>query len=277
MSDERAMVLREAGEIQPAQQMRRASDVAGVCREIVKRTVKRVGNKDYVCVEGWQSIATAHGCVASVELVEAVDGGVRAVASLKRASDGAELARAEGFVGDDEKTWASRPLYARRAMAQTRAISRVCRSAFAHVVVLIDNNLSTTPAEEMDGIEEHSAPAPVQRQPRAPRTVDAEIIRDDLSDAGRETPQGDGTEVWRGVLCEVKTKEGVSAKGRPWKVYMVRTDSEQRCSTFDEELGEQIKDSSELETPLDLMVRPGRKAGEFDLVKFQPHHSKEAA
>jgi hypothetical protein len=34
-------------------------------------------------------------------------------------------------------------------MAQTRAISRVCRSAFAHVVVLIDKELSTTPAEEV--------------------------------------------------------------------------------------------------------------------------------
>jgi hypothetical protein len=34
-------------------------------------------------------------------------------------------------------------------MVQTRAISRACRSAFAHVVVLIDGNLSTTPAEEV--------------------------------------------------------------------------------------------------------------------------------
>jgi hypothetical protein len=34
-------------------------------------------------------------------------------------------------------------------MAQTRAISRVCRSAFAFVVVLIDSDLSTTPAEEI--------------------------------------------------------------------------------------------------------------------------------
>jgi hypothetical protein len=40
--------------------------------------------------------------------------------------------------------------YAIRAMAQTRGISRVCRSAFAHVVVLIDAELSTTPAEEAE-------------------------------------------------------------------------------------------------------------------------------
>jgi hypothetical protein len=65
-------------------------------------------------------------------------------------SDGAVIATAEGFVGDDEKTWVSRPEYARRAMAQTRAISRVCRSAFAFVVTLIDSKMSTTPYEEAD-------------------------------------------------------------------------------------------------------------------------------
>ena len=39
-------------------------------------------------------------------------------------------------------------------MAQTRAISRVCRSAFAHCVVLIDAELSTTPAEEAEDASE---------------------------------------------------------------------------------------------------------------------------
>jgi hypothetical protein len=42
-----------------------------------------------------------------------------------------------------------RPDYAIRAMAQTRAISRACRSAFAHVVVMMNAGLETTPAEEM--------------------------------------------------------------------------------------------------------------------------------
>src|SRR3546814_8677098 len=34
-------------------------------------------------------------------------------------------------------------------MAQTRAISRACRSAFAHVVVMMKAGLETTPAEEI--------------------------------------------------------------------------------------------------------------------------------
>src|SRR3546814_17286822 len=86
-------------------------------------------------------------------------------------SDGQVIAVAEGFVGEDEPTWfggtkkawkwgerrgekifydkemPKRADYAIRAMAQTRAISRACRSAFAHVVVMNDADIATTPAE----------------------------------------------------------------------------------------------------------------------------------
>lgn len=144
----------------PAALMVRATDVAGVCGEIVKRTAQQIQGRKYVRVEGWQSIAAAYGCVASSKNVQKVEGGVRATGELHRISDGALIATAEGFVGEDEPTWyggvnsygktlPKRPDYAIQAMAQTRAISRVCRSAFAFVVVMIDSNLSTTPAEEM--------------------------------------------------------------------------------------------------------------------------------
>lgn len=128
--------------------MRRASDVAGVCREIVMRTAMELQGKKYVKVEGWQSMATAFGCSPSIKEVVEEERGIRAVAELKR-HDGTVLASAEGYCGLDEPRWANQPLYARRGMAQTRAISRVCRSVFAFVVVLIDENLSTTPAEEI--------------------------------------------------------------------------------------------------------------------------------
>jgi len=128
---------------------RQSTDVAGACREIVKATAQRIGNRDYVKVEGWQAIAVAHGCVASAKGVEKVEGGFRCIGQVRKMENGQVISEAEGFVGDDEKTWASRPEYARRAMCQTRAISRACRSAFAHIVVLIDRNLSTTPAEEV--------------------------------------------------------------------------------------------------------------------------------
>lgn len=152
----------------PGALMNQATDVAGVCAEIVKRTAQMIQGRKYVKVEGWQSIAAAYGCVASSKNVHKVEGGVKATGELHRVSDGALIATAEGFVGEDEPTWyggvnqygkilPKRADYAIQAMAQTRAISRVCRSAFAFVVVMIDGNLSTTPAEEM--VYDHDAKA----------------------------------------------------------------------------------------------------------------------
>jgi hypothetical protein len=131
--------------------MRQATDVAGVCRAIVMETAQQIGkgDKKYVRVEGWQSIAVAHGCVASARDVERLEDGYRCIGEVKRMDNGQVISSAEGFLGDDEPMWASRPTYAKRAMCQTRAISRACRSAFAHIVVLIDKSLSTTPAEEV--------------------------------------------------------------------------------------------------------------------------------
>lgn len=163
-----------------ANNYRMATDVAGVCREIVTKTAQQIQGRKYVRVEGWQAIATAHGCVASARDVEKVPGGWRAIGEVRRMDTGMVIAVAEGFVGEDEPVWAGgtvmaygkektypkRPEYACRAMAQTRAISRVCRSAFAHVVVLIDAELSTTPAEEVpyDGFDEKPAAPPPKRE-----------------------------------------------------------------------------------------------------------------
>jgi hypothetical protein len=160
--------------------MRTATDVAGVCRDIVTKTAMNIKGKKYVKVEGWQSIAAAYGCLASSRDVEVVDGGVRAIGEVRRMSDGAVLATAEGFVGDDEEMWASRPMFARRAMAQTRATSRACRSAFAFVVVMIDANLSTTPAEEMEGIVEQSVPPPVVVKAQLSARTTTEAVREKL-------------------------------------------------------------------------------------------------
>ena len=143
---------------------RMSTDAATMCKGIVLASAQNIQGKKYVKVEGWQAIAIAHGCTASARDVEKTDTGIRAIGEVRRMSDGALISQAEGFVGDDEKTWSVRPEYARRAMAQTRAISRACRSAFAHVVVMMNAGLSTTPAEEVpqEGFTDH---APEQGKP----------------------------------------------------------------------------------------------------------------
>jgi hypothetical protein len=151
--------------------LRQATDVAHVCREIVLQTVIEIAGRRYVQVEGWIALAVVHGCIASIKLVEDTPSGVRAVAVLKRQSDGAELSSAEGFVGRDEPDWyggtvtrldkkartptmktytlEKRPDHAIRSMAQTRAIARTLCNGFRHVILLIDAGLATVPAEEI--------------------------------------------------------------------------------------------------------------------------------
>jgi hypothetical protein len=196
-------------------QMRQATDVAGVCAEIVKKTAITIQGKKYVKVEGWMAIATAYGCIAGACNVQTPIGGVSALGELRKISDGTLIATAEGFVGEDEAMWfggekevkdkpsptgwtkrtlPGRPMYAIRAMAQTRAISRVCRSAFAHVVVLIDSNLSTTPAEEIppEGFYDYTQPSDqeiTERQEQreaAAATISEDPVNAELQAASRK-------------------------------------------------------------------------------------------
>jgi len=141
------------------QAYRASTEAAEICKDIVLATAVTIQRRQYVPVEGWQAIAIAHGCAAASRGVERVEGGIRAIGEVHRMSDGQLIATAEGFVGEDEPVWfggqidnksyPKRAEYAIRAMAQTRAISRACRSAFAHVVVMMNKGLATTPAEEV--------------------------------------------------------------------------------------------------------------------------------
>jgi hypothetical protein len=165
----------------PADLYRTSTDAAGLCKDIVAKTARSIQGRKYVQVEGWQAIALAHGCTASAGAVERVETGFRAIAKITRMRDGLVIATAEGFVGDDEKTWASRPEYARRAMAQTRAISRACRSAFAHVVVMMNAGLETTPAEEIPDEPRDVTPPPQ-------RSVKPQVAAVDTTEVGLGEP-----------------------------------------------------------------------------------------
>jgi hypothetical protein len=169
---------------------RASTDAASLCRDIVIATATTIQGRKYVNVEGWQAIAIAHGCAAGARDVEKIDGGVRAIGEIRRMSDGAVISVAEGFVGEDEATWyggknkygkvlPKRDDYAIRAMAQTRAISRACRSAFAHVVVMMNAGLATTPAEEIPPGGFSDEPPTTVDQPRQHRDATPALITDD--------------------------------------------------------------------------------------------------
>jgi hypothetical protein len=166
-----------------------STDAAGLCRDIVVATARNIQGRNYVCVEGWQAIAIAHGCAASSgDVTQHPDGSISAIGRVVRIDTGTIVACAEGYVGADEPTWfggeqadrygktktlPKRADYAIRAMAQTRAISRACRSAFAHVVVMMNAGLNTTPAEEVpdEGFYNTPPSPPETARPSAARQV----------------------------------------------------------------------------------------------------------
>ena len=238
---------------------RQATDVAGVCKDIVHQTAQSIGGRKYVRVEGWQAIATAHGCVASARDVDKIEGGWRAIGEVRRMDSGSVIATAEGFLGTDEPVWAKRPEYAKRAMAQTRAISRACRSAFAHVVVLIGGGLETTPAEEVpaEGFSDSPRPAPTPRQvPRLKEEI-IDVVAERVEPKApirkkqpvAATPQAADYETV--TLLKVARKEGTSAKGRPWTrwgIMVTRNGSEVWLNTFSEEFGAMIDEANQGDT-----------------------------
>lgn len=259
--------------------MRRATDVAGVCKQIVLKTAMQIQGRKYVRVEGWQSIATAHGCIPSARDVEKIEGGWRAIGELRRMSDGAVLAIAEGFVGTDEtKTWGQRPEYACRAMAQTRAISRVCRSAFAHVVVLMDAGLETCPAEEMlevETIPAQSPPPPQQTPPSRPtapkQPIPVSTDKVERKPMSEPVTLGDVTRV-EAKFTEYKEVNSKPDAPKPWKAFFCKFEDENgqsfEAGTFSATIGENLP-------PLQgqnviLNYKPGKKPGTFEIVSIEP-------
>lgn len=162
----------------PSWQISRANEVANATAQIVKARTIKLGKGQYLKNDGWLSLAVAHGCVASARDVQKVEGGIKAIGEVKRIDNGVVIATAEGFCGDDEPNWANKPEYARRSMAQTRATSKACKTAFAHCVLLIDPAISTTPADEVPagGFEQELNTNKYEEAPRvAPISVTANV------------------------------------------------------------------------------------------------------
>jgi hypothetical protein len=146
----------------PGDLFKSGKQAAEICREIVLRNSVIFRGPDgkerrYLETTAWQALATVSGRSVRIDSVQEVDGGVAAVCSLVKISDGSVIARAEGFVGVDEalwyggtvtdrfgktKTFPKRTNSAIRAMAQSRAISRAYRAGLAWMLPLIDGSLA---------------------------------------------------------------------------------------------------------------------------------------
>jgi len=155
MSDERELVVQEnvqlgALQVPPEAVIERASGIATVLADVINKRelYKVIRGRKYVLVEGWTTLGAVLGVTPrTVEVKELAEGAFEATVELVRNSDGAIIGRGIAECGADEPTWQSRPRYARKSMAITRATGKAFRLSFSWIMKLA--GFEPTPAEEM--------------------------------------------------------------------------------------------------------------------------------
>jgi hypothetical protein len=130
------------------------SIVKALAPQITTRYCVQLQGKAYVQVAGATLLANAMGYTVREVEVKRVDfgGGIsgwEATAEILDLDTGIIIGRGSGIVTDDEKPWGSRPQFARRAMASTRAAGRALRLSLGHLFCYLGDKVATTTAEEM--------------------------------------------------------------------------------------------------------------------------------
>ena len=158
----------------PAQLVQFATEAANALASVIesRKLYSNIQGKKFVKCEGWTTLAAMLGCTPHEIGVTEVEGVFTATVELRRLSDGQPVGRASAECGSPDETdrsgkpiWASRPRYARRSMALTRATAKACRLAFSWIMAL--SGYEVTPAEEIP----HDQPARGSKAKPEPATV----------------------------------------------------------------------------------------------------------
>ena len=144
-------------EVRPAEVIARAQEQAKSLMDIVEqqKLYAVIQGKKYLQVEAWQLLAAFNGLSIVIEETQEIekDGskGWESRCVIYNA-EGRRVGAGEAQCMNDESkaTWRKADDYARRSMAQTRAISKACRTILSFVVVLA--GYEPTPYEEMSGV-----------------------------------------------------------------------------------------------------------------------------
>jgi hypothetical protein len=128
----------------------RSVKVADVLKDVItkKKLVLRIGQSEYIKVEGWTTLGALVGLFAQTEWTRPLDdnAGWEAAVVVKN-GQGFEFGRAEAQCLRSEKNWKNRDDFALRSMAQTRAMGKALRMPLGFIAVLA--GYEATPAEEM--------------------------------------------------------------------------------------------------------------------------------
>lgn len=206
------IVLAKPGERSDIQ-LRAAATVA---RFVNDNLVTSLQGKRYVTVAGATMIASA--CGYSVREVSSryqpaeppLPGFWEVEAEVLDLETGQVVGRGKGMVADDEPTWAKRPIFAKRAMASTRAAGRALRLCIGHLFVALGPGITATTYEEMPNHPPAEEPAdrPAAAEPRR-EFVDPALGQLDGKCLGRLAkvwPPRDGK---KGIGIEVETPAGM--------------------------------------------------------------------
>jgi hypothetical protein len=158
-----------------------------------------IRGKKFVKVEGWSTLGAMVGVLPrEISARRLEDGSYEAVVELIRTSDGAVIGRASAVCGMDEKdnkgklTWATRPEYARRSMATTRAAGKAYRLGFSWIMTLA--GYEPTPAEEIQD-EPATGQSTPKKNGKAGRPLSAEKLITFLKLKAYEMPMTQQTAV----------------------------------------------------------------------------------
>lgn len=191
----------------PLDRLQAAKRVAGALKDEIEAAgmVQRIGGREFVRVEGWQTLATMAGLTTRIVWSRSCIDGWEARAEVITA-DGRVVSSGEGMCTRAERNWARRAEYALRSMAQTRAVSRALRVVLGFVMVLSGHD--ATPAEEIDaqmvGPEPEPARLPGWAEPVADVKPVAHALITILKTAGVPEPEKTAGQIGQRIFdrCE---------------------------------------------------------------------------
>lgn len=161
----------------PSIVLEEARQAARALADVIESKPKKVvlNGKTYLTYEDWQTVARFYGVTAKVISTQYIEygevKGFEAHAVALALATGMEISAADAMCLNDEPKWDVRqkyawvngkktvvgeekvPFFQLRSMAQTRACAKALRNVLAFVPVLA--GYEPTPAEEMDGADQH--------------------------------------------------------------------------------------------------------------------------
>lgn len=134
----------------PVEVVERATRVADALKSVLAQQgmIARIGGKEHVQVEGWQTLGGMLGVVPIVVWSRRVEDPAGWEAKVEaRTLDGRVVGSGEAQCDRGESRWKTADEYAIRSMAQTRATSKALAAPLRFIVKLA--GFSGTPAEEI--------------------------------------------------------------------------------------------------------------------------------